>query len=767
MTKNLLRCLMMMSTFLLLACGGGGGSSSSGGGSGPVTSSTLALSATSVTLSSPQWAAQPEFANITATLSGDAAGLVVSLAPGSDSADWLIVETEDGSRSDQIVLRFNTNTTSLAPGTYSTRLRITSGNAAGTALDNRDINVSLSITAGVAIEVSPETLDLVFVRNRLGSVTRTVNVTAEGDWTAMSERGSFSLDKISGNGNDALELEFFPNSISTDTARLIVTDADSPENEAETLITFTYVAEIESSSYDLMFEGIAGSDAQSETISITAENETVDWALSADEPWVSVSASSGQTDADVVVSVDPSGLDAGTYTAVITLTEPLASQSKSINVTFEVAPKRIIPSSKGLLLNSFPASADLMANILIDDNAGGGADWTAVSDAPWLTVTASGVTGDTLVAAADPDSVADDSFSEGTITVSSSDAAITEDTTIKIGFYKGSADPVAILEEIPQSFALAADPVRPYVYLSLNEDSFGTDKIETYNIYTGAKVGVSIEPSINPGKMSVSDDGAFLYVTDDVNGGDSTIIERIDLETGASLNQWSLVPVSSGGINRQDEIHFARVEGIPAIYSAVGAVLHGETGELLGQYPGSGNFTVSQNGRTVCFDTTSISPDSANCTTLNISGLGTDTVSITPNVTTETPFNTLNFGSDIALSPDGETVYIADQFDFLRAKVEDFVYIPGGFNVDPFVGDVEVAQNGEVFVFYENSDAGLNAIRRFTSDGATIATGFTTESIIFNDTLVISGDGSRAAITTFDSDNTEENFFRLEIVTVK
>lgn len=760
---------MIISAFLLLACGGGGGGSSSGGGGGGggASSSTLTLSSSNVTISTPQWGSPPEFTDVTATLTGAAEGLTVAFAPGASTADWLVIETADGSQSNQVLLRFTTNTTSLAPGNYNTSLRVTSGNAAGAALDTRDIAVRLSITAGVAIELSPTEIDLGLVRVSDTPVTRTVSVTAEGDWTASSLNNSFSLSANSGNGPGDIELTFVPNSISADSDTLTVTDADASDNQSQTQITYSFVAEIESSPAELAFESVADGEARTETISITASGETLDWGLSADEPWISFSSTSGQTDADVIVTANPAGLAAGTYMATITLTEPVGSQSKAIPVTFEVAPKRLIPSTKGLLLNSFPSSSKLTANIAIDDNARGGANWTAVSDAAWLSVTASGITGDTLIATADPSAVTVNSFSEATVTLSSGDVSISEDTTLKIGFWRGSADPTAVLEEISQRYFLAADPVRPYVYLGFNEDSFGTDRIETYNIYTGAKVGTAIEPTINPGNMSVSDDGAFLYVTDDTSGGDSTIIERIDLETGQPLNQWSLVEVSSGGINAQNEIHFARVEGVPAIYSAVGAVLHGETGEVLGQYPGSGLFTVSKNGRTVCFDTTSVSPNSAQCTTLNVSGLASGEISITPNVTTETPFSSLNFGTDIALSPDGETVYIADQFDFKRANVDDFIYIPGGFNVDPFVGDVEVAQNGEVFIFYESLDAGVNAIRRFTPDGATIATGFTTESILDNDTLVISGDGSRTAITTFDSDNTDDNFWRLEIVTVE
>lgn len=762
-------CLVALAVILLAGCGGGsgGGSTGSGNGGSGGSSSTLSLSTSNVTISAAQWGAQPEFSDVTATLSGSAVGLAVSFAPSANAADWLVVETEDGARADQIVIKFNTNTTSLSPGDYTTRLRVTSGDASGAALDNRDINLTLRVAEGVPIELSPSELEVTYVRNSIDPVTRTVTVSAEGDWNATSQNNNFSFTPSSGNGSGEIELTFTPNNITRETDALIVTDADSSDNEAQTQITLKPVAEISSSKSELTFEGFSGGEAETDTISITALDEVVDWNLTADQPWISFSSTSGQTDAEVVVTANPSNLDPGTYTATLTLTEPTANQSKTINVTFEVAPKQLVPSSRGLLLNSFPSSGKLNAEIIIANNAGGESNWAASSNQAWLTVTPTGITGDALTMTADPNLIELDSFSRATILVSSSDPAITDDVEIQVGFWRGSADPTSIIEEIPEAYTLAIDPVRPFAYVAFDEDSFGIDRIDTYNIYTGLKTDTVINPMINPGKMTVSDNGAFLYVTDGNGGADSTIVERIDLSTGLSLNQWPLPAADTFERNTQNEIHFARVEGIPAVYSAVGAVLHAETGVVLGQYSGSGIFTVSQNGRTICFDTTSVSPNSSTCTTLDVNGLSTGNISITPNRTTESPFNTLNFGTDIDLSPDGETVYIADQFDFKRANVDDFIYLAGGFNIDPFVQDVEVAQNGEIFILYENFDRGINAIRRFTPDGATIATNFTTEGIIFQDTLVISGDGSRTAVTTFDSDNTEDNFWRLEFVTVE
>jgi len=129
----------------------------------------------------------------------------------------------------------------------------------------------------------------------------------------------------------------------------------------------------------------------------------------------------------------------------------------------------------------------------------------------------------------------------------------------------------------------------------------------------------------------------------------------------------------------------------------------------------------------------------------------------------------LDFGTDIDLSPDGKKVFIADTQEIFEANVEDLVRILGGFNVDRGTHEIEVGPCSDIFVSYERSlsTSGQGAvIRRFDVDGATLGTAFSQESPIFQDTLVVSGDGSRIAVTTFDSDSNDENFCSLELITV-
>ncbi|MCP4150641.1 MAG: hypothetical protein GY757_23040 [bacterium] len=64
---------------------------------------------------------------------------------------------------------------------------------------------------------------------------------------------------------------------------------------------------------------------------------SLNWSAACDESWLSCSPSSGSGSFQIAVSVNPSGLTAGTYTGAVTISAPNASNSsQSVSVTFSV-----------------------------------------------------------------------------------------------------------------------------------------------------------------------------------------------------------------------------------------------------------------------------------------------------------------------------------------------------------------------------------------------------------------------------------------------
>jgi len=66
--------------------------------------------------------------------------------------------------------------------------------------------------------------------------------------------------------------------------------------------------------------------------------ETLNWSISSSQPWLNCSPDSGTDFGSVTVSVDPSGLTAGTYTGTITVSDPNATNSpQKVEVNLTVA----------------------------------------------------------------------------------------------------------------------------------------------------------------------------------------------------------------------------------------------------------------------------------------------------------------------------------------------------------------------------------------------------------------------------------------------
>jgi hypothetical protein len=88
----------------------------------------------------------------------------------------------------------------------------------------------------------------------------------------------------------------------------------------------------------LTFGVIAGSTPTDQTFAIGSQSSVpFNWTASSDKNWLSCSPASGSDEAVVTVSVDPSGLSAGTHLGVITVTAPNASNSpRTVSVALNI-----------------------------------------------------------------------------------------------------------------------------------------------------------------------------------------------------------------------------------------------------------------------------------------------------------------------------------------------------------------------------------------------------------------------------------------------
>jgi PKD repeat protein len=180
---------------------------------------------------------------------------------------------------------------------------------------------------------------------------------------------------------------------------------------------------------------------------------TLDWSISDDAPWLTVSPAGGSGARSVTVTPDLSGLTAGTYSANITISAPGASGSpRVVPVALTVDPPASAPALSvtpgSLAFTGVEGAADPAAKTLAVSNTGGGTlSWSVSDDATWLAVTPASGT------------------NAGTITVSPSIAGLSAGTrtaTVTVSANGGGSPktiPVTLtIDPPPQPPALAVSP---------------------------------------------------------------------------------------------------------------------------------------------------------------------------------------------------------------------------------------------------------------------------------------------------------------------
>lgn len=232
-----------------------------------------------------------------------------------------------------------------------------------------------------------------------------------------------------------------------------------------------------------------------------------DWTLRSSAAWLVPVNASGSGHATADLAVNPTGLGVGSYSAVLTV-QTADEQTATTTVTLQVSERRLLPSVWGIALTSSTKSR-LSASVNVSVDSGAPVGWTATSDSPWLTVTQSGQTGDslpTLAVQANPASLPDNQVSYARVTIASTHAGV-QPAVVRVGLWKGATTSSADVNlEFKQ---IVADPIRPFVYVHN-----GGATVDVYNVHTAQRVARLSGVASRAGAMAVSPDGSKLYIED-------------------------------------------------------------------------------------------------------------------------------------------------------------------------------------------------------------------------------------------------------------
>jgi hypothetical protein len=169
-----------------------------------------------------------------------------------------------------------------------------------------------------------------------------------------------------------------------------------------------------------------GTTPAAQTIAVSSSGTAFSYSIATSAAWLSATPSSGTTPGNVGVSVNPSGLAAGTYTGNVTITASGTSNSPlsvpvTLTVTAPAAPTiGVSPANLSFAYQTGGATPAAQSVSVTGSSATG---FTAASSAAWLTVTpASGTTPGSLSVAINPSGLAAGSYT-GTITVTAASAS--------------------------------------------------------------------------------------------------------------------------------------------------------------------------------------------------------------------------------------------------------------------------------------------------------------------------------------------------------
>jgi Viral BACON domain len=175
---------------------------------------------------------------------------------------------------------------------------------------------------------------------------------------------------------------------------------------------------------------IGGSTPAAQPVSLTSSGSAVSFTATTSATWLGVTPTSGSTGSSVSVSVNPSGLAAGTYSGNVTITSSGASNSpKSIPVTLTVTsatsgnPSFAITPGSLSFSYTLGSTASGSQNLSVASTGTALSFTTAASGGPWLSVSpASGSTSATLKVSVSAAGMTAGTYN-GSITVTSSSAA--------------------------------------------------------------------------------------------------------------------------------------------------------------------------------------------------------------------------------------------------------------------------------------------------------------------------------------------------------
>jgi hypothetical protein len=343
-------------------------------------------------------------------------------------------------------------------------------------------------------------------------------------------------------------------------------------------------------------------------------------------------------------------------------------------------------SATGVAFSSFPARQVLSRTLRVFNTREGatGVPWTATESASWLTVTASGVTGDALVLTANASGLPAAQY-VADVTVSSTEPSIANQEIVRVGLTVGAANPQATIDIAGSApFGVVTSPVEPLAFVLMHT------AVLVYDTNSGALLRTLTGPPFtNAESLTISDDGQTVYVVNTT--GTAFSVSALDSTTGAVVGSYAY---TIGFSSQPPSIQYARPSAHPMLLDTV--MLHAvdlSTGTASVYTMEGPSVAISADQRRIYMQNAGVSSAWIKAYRATFTAFGSIGFRLTEAAFNNGVADSRGFGWDIALSTDESELYAAagpllDVLDSATLVKQDFLNLPS------FPSNVETCWNG-------------------------------------------------------------------------
>jgi hypothetical protein len=427
----------------------------------------------------------------------------------STSASWLTASPASGTTPG--TLSIGINTTGLTAGTYNGSVTVTAGSAGNSP---QQVSVTLTVTApGLPnLVLSPSNLTFGYITGGTTPAAQSVSLSSSGSALSYSVTTSaawLSATPTSGTTPGTLSVSVNPSglAVGTYTGTVTLTATGAANSPATVSVTFNILSStprlrLSPGAFTFTY-AVGGTLPASQNLSVTSSGVAIAFTVSTTPSWLSATPTSGTTGNPVSLSVNPTGLAAGSYSGSVTITAPGASNSpQTVGVTLNIAAQPNLVLSPGTLSFTSLAGGSAPATQPVSVTSSGSAlSYTISTSAAWLTASpASGTTTGTVNVGVNPAGLAAGTYT-GTVNVTSA-AAGNSPQKVNVTYTVTAGSPSLTLSPSALSFSYQSGGFLP-ASKSVTVSSNGSALNFTASA-SAAWLSASPASGTTPGSLSVS-----------------------------------------------------------------------------------------------------------------------------------------------------------------------------------------------------------------------------------------------------------------------